>query len=104
MGQQETALLNIQNTILTASKEVADALYDYQAAEKTIAIKTLEFQAYDTASNYSEVLLNNGFGNYLEVLRARENALNSRLGLINAAYSSLNSVVDFTIAWRGGGR
>src|SRR3546814_14322338 len=51
-AQQETALLNFQKTILTASKEVSDALYDYQAAEKTIEIKTLEFQAYDTASNY----------------------------------------------------
>ncbi|HEY9560883.1 MAG TPA: TolC family protein, partial [Anseongella sp.] len=103
-AQQETALLNFQKTILTASKEVSDALYDYQAAEKTIEIKTLEFQAYDTASNYSEVLLNNGFGNYLEVLRARENALNSRLGLINAAYSRLNSVVELYRALGGGWR
>lgn len=103
-SQEEIAYLNFKQAILTASKEVSDALYDFQAAEETIEIKTREFEAYDTASEYSEELLNNGFANYLEVLTARENALNSQLGVINAEYSRLNSVVELYRALGGGWR
>lgn len=102
LSQQEIAYLNFRKAILTASKEVSDALYDYHSAEETIEIKTKEFQAYDTASRYSQELLNNGFANYLEVLTARENALNSQLGLINAEFNRLNSVVELYRALGGG--
>ncbi len=103
-SQEEIAYLEFKKAILTASKEVSDALSDIEAAEETIAIKTREFEAYDTASSYSEELLNNGFANYLEVLTARENALNSQLGLINAEYNRLNAVVELYRALGGGWR
>lgn len=101
-SQEEIAYLDFKKAILNASKEVSDALYDFQAAEQTIEIKTREFEAYDMASDYSEELLDNGFANYLEVLTARENALNSQLGLINAEYSRLNAVVSLYRALGGG--
>lgn len=104
LSQQEIAFLNFRKAILTASKEVSDALYSYQAAEETISIKSQEFEAYDTASAYSEELLNNGYANYLEVLTARENALNSQLGLINARFNRLNAVVELYRALGGGWR
>lgn len=62
----------------------------------------MEFEAYDLATTYSEELLNNGFVNYLEVLTARENALNSQLDLINARFNRLNSVVELYRALGGG--
>ncbi|HYH56187.1 MAG TPA: efflux transporter outer membrane subunit [Anseongella sp.] len=101
-SQQEVAFLNFRQAILNAGREVSDALYSYKAAEETIEIKSLEFAAYDTASSYSEELLNSGFANYLEVLTARENALNSQLGLINARFNRLNSVVELYRALGGG--
>lgn len=100
--QQQIAYLDFKQALLTASKEVSDALFVYQASEEKIEVKTQEFEAYDTAIEYSEELLNNGFGNYLEVLTARDNALRSELDLVDARYSRLNSVVDLYRALGGG--
>ncbi|HIB37051.1 efflux transporter outer membrane subunit [Mesonia sp.] len=100
--QQEQARLQFRQAFLTATKEVADALYNYEAATDKIEIKEKEYSAYETATNYSQELLDNGLANYLEVLTARENALNSRLDLINAKYSQLNSMVNLYEALGGG--
>ena len=98
------AYLNFRRTLLTGSREVSDALYNFQAATKTIEIKSQEFAAYDTATRYSEELLNSGFANYLEVLTARQNALNSQIDLINARFNRLQSVVELYRALGGGWR
>ncbi|SFN67450.1 efflux transporter outer membrane subunit [Salegentibacter flavus] len=101
-AQQEDALLNFKYTILNAGKEVSDALYNYEASTEKIDILNKEYNAYADASEYSEELLNNGFANYLEVLTARENALNSQLNLINAEFSKLQAMVDLYRALGGG--
>ncbi len=101
-AQQEQARLQFRQAYLTATKEVADALYNYEASTDRIEIKEKEYDSYSTATDYSEELLNYGLANYLEVLTARENALNSRLDLINAKYSQLNSMVNLYQALGGG--
>jgi NodT family efflux transporter outer membrane factor (OMF) lipoprotein len=101
-AQQEIARLNFRYAILTSSKEVSDALYNYNAATKKIEVKNKEYEAYTTAIEYSEQLLNNGLANYLEVLNARENALRSSLDLIDARFNQLQSVVNLYEAVGGG--
>ena len=101
-AQQEEALLNFKQSVLNAGKEVSDALSNYEASSEKIEIKTKEFQAYSDATEYSEELLDNGLVNYLEVLTARENALNSRLDVINAEFNRLQSVVELYRALGGG--
>jgi len=101
-AQQEQARLEFRRAILTASKEVSDALYSYEAATNKIEVKQKEYEAYGLATDYSEELLNNGLVNYLEVLTARENALNSSLDLSNAKYNQLKAVVDLYEALGGG--
>ena len=101
-AEQEQARLEFRRAILTASKEVSDAMYSYEAASEKIDVKQKEFHAYDLATDYSEELLNNGLANYLEVLTARQNALNSSLDLANAKYNQLKSIVDLYEALGGG--
>lgn len=101
-AQEEIAFLNFRRSLIVASREVSDALYNYEAAEERIKIKTNEFEAYDIATSYSEELLNNGMANYLEVLTARENALNSKLDLINTELARLHSIVELYQALGGG--
>ena len=103
-AQQEQALLRFKEAVLNASKEVSDAMYSYKAATEKIIIKEKEFNAYNMASSYSQELLNNGLANYLEVLNAQENALNSQLGLINAQYYQLKYTIDLYKALGGGWR
>lgn len=102
VAEQEQALLDFRKTILTAGREVSDALSNYEAAEARMEVRTRELEAYELATSYSEELLNNGLINYLEVLTARENTLNSQLQLINDRYNRLNAVVELYQALGGG--
>ncbi|MFD1094621.1 efflux transporter outer membrane subunit [Salegentibacter chungangensis] len=101
-ARQQEALLNFRLALLTAGKEVSDALYNYEASTEKIEVQSKEFEAYSKASDYSQELLNSGYANYLEVLTARENALTSRLGLINAEFNRLKSIVALYEALGGG--
>lgn len=103
-ARQEAAFLNYKKTILLASKEVSDALYTYQTNEEKIHLKQGEYEAYRQAIVYSEELQAYGMANYLEVLTARENALNAQLNLIMTQYGRLNAVVQLYRALGGGWR
>ncbi|SMC77073.1 efflux transporter outer membrane subunit [Moheibacter sediminis] len=101
-AQQETALLNYKKTILNASKEVSDAMYTFQTNDEKIKLKQDEFEAYNDAITFSEELQIYGMANYLEVLTARENALNAQLSVINTQYGRLNAIVQLYKAVGGG--
>jgi NodT family efflux transporter outer membrane factor (OMF) lipoprotein len=103
-AQQEAALLNYKKTILNASKDVSDALYTYQTNDEKIKLKQQEFEAYNQAIDFSEELQNYGMANYLEVLTARENALNAQLSVVNTEFGRLNAIVMLYKALGGGWR
>ena len=77
-------------------------MYSYQAAVDKIEARQKEYEAYSLATEYSEELLNQGLVNYLEVLTARENSLNSELLLVENKYLRLNAVVTLYQALGGG--
>ncbi|WP_028377006.1 efflux transporter outer membrane subunit [Leeuwenhoekiella sp. MAR_2009_132] len=101
-AQQEQAKLNFRKTLLTATREVSDALYSYEIATEKLEVKKNEFEAYDLATSYSEELLDNGLVNYLEVLTARQNALNSSLDVVNTRFNQLQAIVNLYEALGGG--
>lgn len=101
-AQQEQALIQFKFALLNAGKEVSDALSSIDAAEEKMNIKEKENDAYQLASEYSQELLNNGFGNYLEVLTAQERALSSNLDMINAKNARMQAIIDLYEALGGG--
>lgn len=103
-AQQEQALLEFKYALLVAGKEVSDAMYSIEAASEKITIKGKENEAYNLATDYSEVLLDNGLANYLEVLTAQERALSSSLDLVAAKNNRLQAIVDLYEALGGGWR
>lgn len=102
--EQEQARLNLRGVLIEASKDVSDALYDYEASTKTIELKSDEQELLEKAVDDSQELLLSGFENfsYLEVLTAQENVLGSSLEVINAKVDQLNSMVDLYQALGGG--
>ena len=100
--QQEIALLNYQQTFLTASTEVSDALSAIGAQQEIATYKDQELNAYLQAIEYSQELVNFGMANYLEVLRATDNALQAELAMINARYGYLSAYVRLYRALGGG--
>lgn len=101
-AQQEQALLAYKQALLTAGREVSDALYTYNAESQKLDARAKELEAYATAETYSEELLNNGLANYLEVLTARQNALNSELNYVDSQYAQLSAIVELYRALGGG--
>lgn len=99
---QEQAYLAYQKALIGASKEVSDALYNYRAAEKKIGLKEEEYRLYEESVEYSEELLKNGMANYLEVITAKQNALNTRLSIITTQLSKYYATVELYRALGGG--
>lgn len=102
LANQQIAYLNYRKSILTAANEVSNALANYQSQTELMALKQQEYDAYHTATVYSQELVDYGLANYLEVLRSQENELNTQLSYLNARYAQLNAVVDLYQALGGG--
>ncbi|QTY25907.1 efflux transporter outer membrane subunit [Flavobacterium sp. CS20] len=102
LSQKEQALLSFEKTLLTASKEVSDAMLNYQNAIQRIESKTKEYQAYEKALEDSQELLNNGLANYLEVLNAQENTLASELEVTQIKFNKFSAIVELYRSLGGG--
>lgn len=101
-AQQEESLLNFKKTLLTAGQEVSNALYEYEAETKKYEFRQNEVESLRKAELNSEILLNNGFGTYLDLLTARQNALNAELNTIDNKLQQLQAVVELYRALGGG--
>lgn len=101
-AQQEQALLNFKKTLLTAGNEVSNALYVYNAETEKFEYRKNEVEALRQAEANSEELLKNGLDNYLDLLTARESALNAELNVIDNKLQQLLSVVTLYEALGGG--
>lgn len=102
LSNQEKALITFERTLKTAGKEVSDALANYENETKKLSIRTQQVDALKKASEYSEELLNYGMATYLEVLTAKDNALNSELSLIDNRFKQFNAVITLYRALGGG--
>lgn len=103
-AQQEQALLTFKKTLLTAGNEVSNALYAYNAETEKFAYRQNEVEALRQAEANSEELLKNGYANYLDLLTARQSALNAELNVIDNKLQQLLSIVNLYEALGGGWR
>jgi outer membrane protein TolC len=101
-AQQEESLLHFKKTLLTAGQEVSNALYLYEAETKKYEYRQKEVESLRKAEINSEILLNNGFGTYLDLLTARQNALNAELNVIDNKLQQLQAVVELYRSLGGG--
>lgn len=104
LANQEKAYLNFKKVVLTAGKEVSNAMKIYSAQDSFIDLKLKELDAYKKSVDYSQELVNYGMANYLEVLNADVNRLNAELNIANAKLTKLNAGVELYRALGGGWR
>ncbi len=104
IAQQEQALLMFKKTLLIAGNEVSNALFSYQSETEKFEFRKNEVEALRTAEANSEELLKNGYATYLDLLTARQSALNAELNIINSKLQQLVSIVDLYEALGGGWR
>lgn len=101
-ANQEKAYLQFEQSLLTAGKEVSDALAQYNNETTKITIREKQVDALKKAADYSDELLTYGLVNYLEVLTAKDNALNTELNLIDNKYRQYNAIIQLYRALGGG--
>jgi outer membrane protein, multidrug efflux system len=99
---QEQAYVRFEQSLVTASREVSDALANYNNETKKLEIRTQQVDALKTAADYSDELLEYGMVNYLEVLTAKDNALSSELDLIDNKYLQYAAIIELYRALGGG--
>lgn len=103
-AQHEQAYVKFEQTLITASKEVSDALAQYNNETKKLTIREKQVDALSKAADYSDELLEYGLVNYLEVLTAKDNALNSELSLLDNKYKQYVAIINLYRALGGGWR
>ena len=101
---QQIALLNFKKVILSAGKEVADAMQNFSNQTEFIELKNKEMKAYQEATDYSKQLFDSGMVNYLEVITAEVNRLNAELSVANAQFTRMQYGITLYKALGGGWR
>lgn len=101
-ANQQKAYLQFEQSLLTAGKEVSDALQQYNNETTKLSIRTQQVDALKKAADYSDELLTYGLVNYLEVLTAKDQALNTELNLIDNQYKQYNAIIMLYKALGGG--
>ena len=101
-AQQESALLGLRNTLLTAGQEVNNALGLYESTVKKIDLRQQQLIALEKSVEYTKELLNYGSATYTEVLNAQQSLLAAQLNNVNDHLQQLNAVVSLYRALGGG--
>ena len=100
--EQETALLNFKKVVLSAGKEVSDAMQHFSSQTEFIDLKTKEMKAYQEATDYSKQLCDSGMVNYLEVITAEVNRLNAELSVAESQFTRMQYGISLYKALGGG--
>jgi multidrug efflux system outer membrane protein len=103
-AQNEQALVRFEQALLTASREVSDALANYNNETRRMVIREKQVDVLTKAADYSDELLEYGMINYIEVLVAKNNALASQLSLVNIKYNQQLAIINLYRALGGGWR
>jgi outer membrane protein TolC len=102
--EQQAALFQFRNTLLTAGQEVSDALSLHATAIEKIDVRAFQLTALQKSVEYTQELLRNGFANYNEVITARQSLLSAELGTVNDRLQQLQAVVNLYRSLGGGWR
>lgn len=101
-AQQKQALLDLKSTVINASQEVANALSQYQTADRKLEFRKKQLKALENAVQYSRELLQYGDANYTEVLTAQQSLLSAQLSNISDRLQKLTAGVNLYRALGGG--
>lgn len=101
-ASQEEALLSFKSTLLTAGREVSEAMSAYQSAREKTSTRTKQLESLQKSIEYTRELLKYGSANYTEVLNAQQSYLGAQLNRVNDRVQQLQAVVELYRALGGG--
>lgn len=101
-ARREEALIEYQQTVRQAFREVSDALVGYRKLREFREQQRLLLASADDARRLADVRYRGGATSYLEVLDADTRRFNAELGLAEAQFQELSALVEIYRALGGG--
>lgn len=101
-GNQEQALLTFEQTVLSASQEVSNILYEYESSLRKNPIRTQQVQSLVTSVEFTQELLKAGESDYTAVLNAEQSLLQAQLNQVSDKLEQLQASVNLYRALGGG--
>jgi outer membrane protein, multidrug efflux system len=93
-GQEQEYLLTFEKTVLTAGREVSDALFSYQAATDKIETRANEIHFLQKSVDFTRELMKaDAKANYTDVLTSEQNLLSAQLQGVNDRLQQLQAIV-----------
>jgi multidrug efflux system outer membrane protein len=102
--EREKTVIQFRQSVLVAVGEVSDALVNIDKLKEQQIIATNRVQTLQHATNNANLLFKNGMANYLEIITAQSNVLQSELDLATIKRSEFSAVSDLYRALGGGWR
>lgn len=102
-AQQEQALNNFENTVMSAAADVSDALVKIDKSTEKKRLVDLQVNELEKSVEYTnELFILNHQTSYLEVLTARSSLLQAQLSSLSSAYSRSAALISLYQAVGGG--
>lgn len=101
-AQQEEALVNFKQSLLTAGAEVNNALVQWQTAQRRFELDNRQVMALQSALRSSELLMRHSSQNYLEVLTARQSLLQAEFDAASDCFDKIQGIINLYHALGGG--
>lgn len=99
--EEKIALMNYQQTILNAGKEVSNALYQYESSSQKLQKHMAQKKEMENAVYMTKELFKAGKSTYLEILTAQQSLLSSQLNEVSDRCQILQSVINLYSAVGG---
>lgn len=100
--EREKVVLQFRQSVLNAASEVSDALVKIEKLKARQAIITSRVRTLQQATGNANLLFKNGMANYLEVITAQSNVLQSELELASVKRQQLSAVAELYRSLGGG--
>ncbi|WP_306352801.1 TolC family protein [Flavobacterium sp. '19STA2R22 D10 B1'] len=100
--EREKTVLQFRQSVLIAVGEVSDALAKVEKLKSQLDFAQTRTTTLQKATTNADLLFKNGMANYLEVITAQSNVLQSELDLASLKKQQLNAVVDLYRSLGGG--
>lgn len=101
-AQQEEAMIAFRQKLLDAGAEVNNALTQWQTAQESLELDNRKVKALKTAVRSTQLMMEHGNTNYLEVLTAQQTLLQAQLTEISDKYDEIEGVISLYHALGGG--
>lgn len=101
-AQQEETTLSFRQSLLNAGAEVNNALVHWQTARDRINLGKQQINTLQTAVKSTQLLMQHGSTNYLEVLTAQQTLLQAQLTQASDSFDEIQGIVNLYHALGGG--